>query len=369
MNIRWIAAPTLSLMLASGAAGQNARQALEEPKPEPKLVEAPELDMSYSDEEIARAAEMLTGCWKTSEPVKEFEGEGEANIVMTISPAKVAGLQDVLFVETAREDAIATPYRQSFFQFYRYKDGLRLRTLDLRSQNAAQALMGMSLVPDQFPATITAADAYPTIDIDLEVTPDGCSGESPAAYPDHRGGAVQMTSSISFDGETVRVSDVGYGADGDVAWEVGRDGGVEFERVDAMAEIARYDDGLVVIHFAEPEGEPIQEGDWMVIHYLGRLTDGTKFDASYDRGEPFRYKHPGALIPGWQRGTEGMTQGSRRRIIVPPALGYGERAVGPIPPNSTLIFDVECVFVEKGEPAGAQPGAAQPAESAPAEGE
>ena len=101
---------------------------------------------------------------------------------------------------------------------------------------------------------------------------------------------------------------------------------------------------------------------------MGRLTDGTKFDSSFDRGEPFRYKYPGTLIPGWIRGTEGMTEGSRRRLIIPSSLGYGDRAVGPIPPGSTLVFDVECIFVEKeAAPADLNAAPAQPAAEGAAE--
>lgn len=345
MKHRWITTPLLTLMIAAGAAAQDA-QTVEEPKPEPQLIDAPSINATYSDDEIAKAAEMLTGTWVTSEPVTVIGGGDASNIVMSIGPARIAGLDDVLFCEIAREDNVASPYRQSFYQFYRFKDQLRLRTLDIRSEQASQALMGMSYLPVMFPNTIVASDVYPTIDIDLASNGSSYSGSSPGAYPDHRGGAVQMTSSISFDGETISVTDIGYGSDGDVAWEVGRDGGVEFVRAESAVDIDYYDDRLIVMHFTEPEGEPIQEGQWMVIHYLGRLTDGTKFDSSFDRGEPFRYQYPGSLIEGWIRGTEGMTKGSRRRIVIPPELGYGDRAVGPIPPGSTLVFDVECVFIE-----------------------
>ncbi len=349
MKNRWITTPLLAFMLTAGvAAGQDAQPAAE-PKPEPQLIEAPSINATYSDEEIASIAKKLTGSWISAQPITELDGDGEAKIVMTISAARVQGLDDMLYCEIAREDSLATPYRQSFYQIYRFKDGLRLRTFDIRSESAANSLLGISLVPVMFPATVSAVDIFPTIDIDLEKDGERYAGSSPSAYPDHRGGAVQMTSSIAFDGETISVSDVGYDSEGNTAWEVGRDGGAEFVRIDNPVDIDYYNDQLIVIHFNEPEGEPIKEGDWMVIHYLGRLTDGTKFDSSFDRGEPFRYQFPGTLIPGWIRGTEGMTKGSRRRLIIPSALGYGDRAVGPIPPGSTLVFDVECVFIERPE--------------------
>ncbi len=352
MNTRWIAAPIIALTLVGGAIAQDeqpaAQPAAEAPKPEPKLIDPPQINATYTDEEIAKAAEMLTGMWITTTPVSQIEGDDSSNIVMTVGPARVAGHDDMLYGELAREDSLATPYRQFFYQIYRFKGQLRLRTFDLRSEQASRALMGMATIPVMFPQTITASDMYPTIDIDLKASGNGFQGKSPAAYPDHRGGAVQMTSAIAFDGQTISVTDIGYGPEGDVAWEVGRDGGVEFKRDDSLVSVDYYDDRLIIVHFVEPESEPIQDGDWMVIHYLGRLTDGTKFDASFDRGEPFRYKYPATnLVQGWNRGVEGMTKGSRRRVVIPPALGWGERAMGPIPPNSTVIFDVECVFIEK----------------------
>lgn len=369
MKHRTIALSALSLILAAGTSAQDVQPAAEAPQPEPKLVGAPTINATYSDAEIEKAASLLIGTWTTAAPVAEFEGEGMANLVMSIGPARVTGISDALYVELAREGEVATPYRQAIYQLYRYKGTLRLRTFDLRTEQAAQALMGMSLVPEYFPETVTARDVYPTIDIDLAPKGSGYAGQSPAAYPDHRGGAVQMTSAISFDGQTISVTDIGYNSSGDVAWQVGRDGGVEFVRAEDVVDIQRYDDGLTIISFEEPDTDKIQDGDWMVIHYLGKLTDGTKFDASFDRGEPFRYKYPATnLVQGWNRGVEGMAKGSRRRIVIPPALGWGDRSVGPIPPNSTVIFDVECVFIEKDVPAPA-PDAAPAAEPATPEGE
>lgn len=351
MKHRTIALSALSLILAAGASAQDVQPAAEAPRA--TLVAAPEVRVSSSDTEIEKAANMLLGTWITAEPVGELGSDGSAKIVMTIGPAKVEGLSDVLYVETAREGELATPYRQALYQFYRYKGGLRLRTLELRSEQSGQALLGTGMVPDAYAAAVGAGDVYPTIDIDLAPKAGGFAGHSPGAYPDHRGGAVQMTSAIAFDGDSIRITDVGYDSEGNVAWEVGRDGGVEFARAEGLVGVQRYDDGLIIVSFEEPEGEKIQDGDWMVIHYTGKLTDGSKFDSSYDRAEPFRYKTPGSLIQGWLRGTAEMAKGSRRRLIIPPALGYGDRPVGPIPPGSTLVFDVECVFIEKDVPAPA----------------
>lgn len=94
-------------------------------------------------------------------------------------------------------------------------------------------------------------------------------------------------------------------------------------------------------------GKEVKSGDTIVIHYNGTLTNGTKFDSSYDRGTPFETQiGVGRVIQGWDEGVVGMKVGGKRRLTIPPELGYGDQAVGPIPANSTLIFEVELVDVK-----------------------
>jgi hypothetical protein len=88
-------------------------------------------------------------------------------------------------------------------------------------------------------------------------------------------------------------------------------------------------------------------GKTVVVHYTGRLPDGTKFDSSVDRGTPFEFKiGVGQVIQGWDEGVMTMKVGGKRKLIVPPELGYGSKPAGQIPPNSTLIFDVELLGVK-----------------------
>ncbi|MBF0471735.1 MAG: FKBP-type peptidyl-prolyl cis-trans isomerase [Gammaproteobacteria bacterium] len=95
------------------------------------------------------------------------------------------------------------------------------------------------------------------------------------------------------------------------------------------------------------EGEEATAGQQITVHYTGTLEDGTKFDSSKDRNDPFRFKlGAGMVIKGWDQGFAGMKVGGSRKLTIPPELGYGARgAGGVIPPNATLIFDVELLAV------------------------
>ena len=97
----------------------------------------------------------------------------------------------------------------------------------------------------------------------------------------------------------------------------------------------------------EGKGKYPKEGDEVSVHYTGTLLDGTKFDSSLDRGEPITFPiGVGRVIPGWDEGISLLKVGGKATLIIPPELGYGSRAIGPIPANSTLIFDVELVAIK-----------------------
>ena len=103
--------------------------------------------------------------------------------------------------------------------------------------------------------------------------------------------------------------------------------------------------GLQYEDSVEGTGATPKPGDSVTVHYVGTLTDGTKFDASTDRNEPFTFTiGRGQVIKGWDEGVMSMKVGGKRRLTIPPDLGYGARgAGGVIPPNATLVFDVELV--------------------------
>lgn len=93
-------------------------------------------------------------------------------------------------------------------------------------------------------------------------------------------------------------------------------------------------------------GATAATGDTVTVNYVGTLTNGTKFDSSYDRNQPFTFRlGAGQVIAGWDQGVVGMKVGGKRRLTIPPSLGYGSQANGPIPANSTLIFEIELLDV------------------------
>ncbi len=108
------------------------------------------------------------------------------------------------------------------------------------------------------------------------------------------------------------------------------------------------DSGLVIEDINVGTGAEAGAGQHVSVHYTGWLTDGTKFDSSKDRDEPFDFPLGGRrVIAGWDEGVQGMKIGGVRKLTIPPNLGYGARgAGGVIPPNATLVFEVELLAID-----------------------
>src|SRR5579871_4435444 len=106
--------------------------------------------------------------------------------------------------------------------------------------------------------------------------------------------------------------------------------------------------GLMIEEVKIGDGAVATKGKTVSVHYTGTLTNGTKFDSSLDRGRPIEFVlGTGMVIKGWDQGIDGMKVGGKRKLTIPPDLAYGSRGTpgGPIPPNATLVFDVELVGV------------------------
>jgi FKBP-type peptidyl-prolyl cis-trans isomerase len=106
--------------------------------------------------------------------------------------------------------------------------------------------------------------------------------------------------------------------------------------------------GLKYVELQEGTGPEARKGQTVSVHYTGWLQNGTKFDSSHDRRQPFGFPlGAGHVIRGWDEGVAGMKVGGKRKLIIPPDLGYGARgAGGVIPPNATLVFEVELLGVK-----------------------
>jgi len=106
--------------------------------------------------------------------------------------------------------------------------------------------------------------------------------------------------------------------------------------------------GLWYTDMVVGQGAEAEPGRTVSVHYTGWLTNGTKFDSSRDRGEPFAFTlGAGQVISGWDEGVKGMKVGGRRKLVLPPPLAYGDGGAPPaIPPGATLVFDVELLGIE-----------------------
>jgi len=105
--------------------------------------------------------------------------------------------------------------------------------------------------------------------------------------------------------------------------------------------------GLLMIEHVKGSGDTPTSGQTVFVHYTGMLESGNKFDSSHDRGEPISFPvGTGRVIAGWDEALLTMNKGSKRTLVIPPGLAYGDREMGPIPANSTLVFEVELLDIK-----------------------
>lgn len=315
-------------------------------------------EVTWSESEFGEIAEMLTGSWRTTSPVGADE---PVEIVMSIAPATLTDLPDALYVEIARADSLDQPYSKSFLQLYRRQGEIRMRTLEVRDPNSPMQnlLTGLWAAPRYIP-DVPVESLLGTLDLEFTRAGDGWVGETPYPYPTAVNGAVEMTSRMRITPGRIETADRGYDADGNVVWGADEGESYVFEPTDPPFEVERDELGLIAITLRDDTtDQPVGEGDTVAFQYTGWLTDGTMFDTSRRQGKrPLQYQAPGNLIEGWKLATEGMSRGDWRKFIVPSSLGYGSSGAGGgmIPPNATLIFEAELLYVqpqpEQPEPEG-----------------
>ncbi len=111
--------------------------------------------------------------------------------------------------------------------------------------------------------------------------------------------------------------------------------------------VIKTDSGLQYVELKEGDGEKAKKGDTVVVHYTGWLKDGTKFDSSVDRKEPFSFELGAKeVIKGWDEGVAGMKVGGKRKLIIPAELAYGKKGKGKIPGDAELTFEVELLKIK-----------------------
>ncbi len=312
---------------------------------------------SWSDNDIALIAKQLSGSWKTTDPIENGRNDdgsvATTDLLISIAPVDVEGMSDTLYIESALADTPWAPYRQAIFQLYRYKDKVRLRTYELTvGQTSIGVYSAMWAAPEYFP-DLAASQMIATLDVELEPASNGFTGSTPYPYPTGSGGAVEMTSSITLDGDTLRTADRGYDAQGNVVWGAGEESAYTFERIGSYVFVDKRTNGLAILTFGEAGDKYAEVGDRMAVDYSGYLMDGTMFDSSYSRGRPFAFPYPPGrgAIQGFGEGMEGFALNTHRKIVIPGPIGYGESGNprAGIAPNSTLLFNVHLAEIQRAE--------------------
>lgn len=324
------------------------------PASEPRAAYTPE----WSDEDVAAVAELLTGAWISGGGVSDLAGESSRQ-VMTIAPAPIDGVANTLYVESAREGALGSPFRHAFFELVPVDGKVRLRTLELiLTPEAKGILTGLGSAPEWFPA-LGAEDVLVSSEVVLSRSGNGWKGQTAHPFPTRLGGALEMTTALELSPGRLVATDTGLAADGSTVW-----GGeaVAFERFDGGPAVTRRDDGMVIIEYANP-GEPVAELDRIHARYTGWLEDATVFDTNRrDDREAFIFAYPpgGRAIAGWGIGMEGVSIGARRKLLIPGALAYGDRGNprAGIGSDAPLYFDLEVVHIDRYTPPEEEQGGA-----------
>lgn len=324
------------------------------PADQPITLSGPVAPAPHADAEFERILSMLSGSFRAApaadEPALRFNAARIA----------VEGLDNALYFEIAREDSPADPFRQGVFHVYRRGAELRLRVLDFRaSTDFTEMLAGLWAAPEAFPPLRTR---HLAVNLDLALALEGgrVVGRTPHPYPTIDRGAVEVISSIQLTSSSIGLHDAGLGADGREVWSTGTAASpVRFERQDSPWFTARRrDDGLIIITLrpAAEGAQGLAEGGETALHFSSWLTDGSRINTSRVAGrDAVRVRHP-TQPRGLSDALVGIAVGERRKVVIPPALAYGEQgARNVIPPNATLIFETECMFVDNSNPQPAVP--------------
>jgi hypothetical protein len=337
-------------------AGQPASpEVAPKPTEEPEVKRGPLAPITWSDSEIERLSKMLVGTWKTTVTSKAGTPEEEkVDVALCVTRVRCEDVPDLLYAESSRIDSMQAPYRQAFYQVYKFKDGYRLRTYELASQIGG-AMVGWWTNADVFPP-VRRKDLIATIDIDLKVSGDSFTGKTPYPFPTGRGGAVEMTSEVEVGPNSFKTGDRGFDEKGNLVWGAKEGDAWTYARFEPPVKTWTADGNVFVVEFRRGNDELVcQNNDAITVHYLGFLLSGFRFDSSLDRVPPNPlsfYVNNAQVIPGFVQALLGANAGTVRRVYIPWEQAYGKygNVRNRIPPYSDLYFDFEVMRLRRPDP-------------------
>jgi hypothetical protein len=348
-----------------------------DPTPPPARAAMPEI----KDAEVAGAVGLLSGTVVSQLQGTGVGGDGVPVLALHMARVDVTGLDNAVYFEIARGDSPDSPFRQGIMHVYKAGGGLRLRVMDFASAQQGNGVVGLWLAPEVFPPMDVSA-LVTNVELGLTKEGDVLSGRTGQRFPTTRHGAWEIESAVSFAKDKVVLDDRGFAADGRQVFGEGtpgsKRGAITLRPQPVTARVARMETGVVAIDLAPPKpgATVLQPGMTGFVHFSGWLLDGTLIGTSRQgEGKPQAFTLPGRMIAGWNQGMPGMTVGVKRRLYVPPGMGFGSSGSrdGRVPPDAWLTFEVECMFAEEAKapipgftpPA---PGAAPANPAAPAGG-
>lgn len=274
------------------------------------------------------------------------------------APVAIDGLPGAVYFEVARQDSPWSPFRQGVMHAHRYKGALVLRVLDFNGNAGFRdAVAGLWAAPDQFPR-VSVESLAPSLDMPVRIGKDpdqDITATTEHPFPTTRAGALEMTSTLCISNRAglLVFADRGFDADGKQVWGPGPKEELRFVRVEGstgMPTVQRLDGGLVLIDSVKGEGPGLESGGSLAAHVTFWLTDGTVIENSRGPGRELwrtQVPIPALRIKGLDIGLLGLAKGGRRRLVIPPDLAFGKSgARSVVPPDATLIFDVECLWLQ-----------------------
>lgn len=263
----------------------------------------------------------------------------------------VKGLSNAIYFEVSRADDPAHPFRQGIFSFLRLDTQLRLRVLDISSKHHRDALVGLWAVSDVFPELPIEALS---INADLVCARNddgsGYTARTQGRVPTLAGGAVLMTSQIRMSADGITIDDRGFNAAGAEVWRSGPETGIAFGHTVSPGIVTRKESGVVLIDLVPGRGDtPLVRAGELAMHFSYWSANGNLINTSRvaDR-PPQRVRFPINFIKGLDEGLDGITAGTQRRVFIPSDLAWGDQGNGwQAPPNTPIVFDVECLWVQQ----------------------